>query len=245
MPAYNAEKTLKKTYNEIPLSYISGILLVDDNSTDATVSVAKSLGIKTIVHHKNIGYGGNQKTCYKEALRMGADIVVMLHPDYQYTPKLIPALVTPIAAGVYDSMIASRILGKGAIEGGMPKYKYICNRILTFVQNILVKQKLSEYHTGYRAYSREILETLPLDENSDDFIFDNEVLCQIIYAGFKIGEVSCPTSYADDASSINFRRSCKYGLGVLRCSLQSFLHRMNICKFPLLSSVDRQTKKSS
>lgn len=238
MPAYNAAKTLEKTYDEIPFAYVDDVLLVDDQSQDNTVDVARSLGIKTIVHSRNKGYGGNQKTCYKEALNMGADIVVMLHPDYQYTPKLVPALVTPIATGVYDSMLGSRILGRGAILGGMPMYKYISNRFLTLVQNLLVGEKLSEYHTGYRAFSREVLEALPLEDNSDDFIFDNQMLCQVIYAGFKIGEVSCPTLYAADSSSISFLRSCKYGLGVLKCSLESFLHRTKLRASPMLSTLD-------
>lgn len=243
MPAYNAAKTLEKTYNDIPHEFVSDILLVDDFSTDDTVEVAQSLGITTISHDRNKGYGGNQKTCYRHALEMGADVVVMLHPDYQYTPKLIPAMVTPIAAGLYDCMIGTRILGKGALEGGMPIYKYIANRGLTLFQNILVKQKLSEYHTGYRAFSREVLERLPLEANSDDFIFDNQMLCQIIYGGFRIGEVSCPTLYEPDSSSINFLRSCKYGLGVLQCSVETLLHRMDVRVSPMLAPMDQAKTK--
>lgn len=238
MPAYNAAKTLEKTYNDIPGEYVSDILLVDDFSTDDTVAVAESLGIKTISHERNKGYGGNQKTCYRHALEMGADVVVMLHPDYQYTPKLVPAMVTPIASGLYDCMLGTRILGKGALEGGMPIYKYVANRFLTLSQNLLVNQKLSEYHTGYRAFSREVLERLPLEGNSDDFIFDNQMLCQIIYAGFRIGEVSCPTLYEPDSSSINFIRSCQYGLGVLKCSMETLLHRMDVRPSPMLVPLD-------
>ena len=217
MPAYNAESTLEKTYHEIPKNIVDEVILVDDKSTDQTVSVAKKLGIDTIItHDQNKGYGGNQKTCYKTALQHGADVVVMLHPDYQYTPKLLEAMVSPIANGLYDVMLGSRILGKGALQGGMPLYKYIANRFLTFFQNLMLNHKLSEYHTGYRAFSKEVLEALPLEENSDDFVFDNEMLAQIIFAKLRIGEVSCPTKYFPEASSINFRRSIKYGLGVLR-----------------------------
>ena len=240
MPAYNAARTLEKTYAEIPREFVDDILLVDDFSTDDTVAVARSLGIKTISHGRNRGYGGNQKTCYRHALEMGADIVIMLHPDYQYTPRLIPAMVTPIAAGLYDCMLGTRILGKGALRGGMPVYKYAANRFLTLVQNLLVNEKLSEYHTGYRAFSREVLERLPLEANSDDFIFDNQMLCQVIHAGFRIGEVSCPTLYEPESSSINFRNSCRYGLGVLRCSVETLLHRTGLRTSPMLAPLDRE-----
>lgn len=240
MPAYNAAKTLEQTYRDIPHEYIAEIILVDDSSDDGTVEKAKALGIKTIRHKHNMGYGGNQKTCYREALRGGADIIVMLHPDYQYTPKLLPAMISPIATGLFDCMLGSRILGKGALRGGMPRYKYVANRLLTLIQNLLVDEKLSEYHTGYRAFSRELLQRMPLEENSDDFIFDNQMLCQIIYAGFKIGEVTCPTRYAPDSSSINFLRSCKYGLGVLKCSLETLLHRKKIRSSPMLAPLDEK-----
>ena len=231
MPAYNAEKTLKKTYEEIPTEIVDEVILVDDKSSDNTVKLARELGInKVIEHEKNKGYGGNQKTCYKTALGSGADIVVMLHPDYQYTPKLLEAMVYPIVNDVYDVMLGSRILGKGALEGGMPLYKYIANRFLTFFQNILLNHKLAEYHTGYRAFSREVLENLPLERNSDDFVFDNEMLAQAIFADFRIGEVSCPTKYFEEASSINLKRSIKYGLGVLRVSLTFRLHKWGIIK---------------
>ncbi|MCS6906211.1 MAG: glycosyltransferase family 2 protein [Bacteroidia bacterium] len=231
MPAYNAEKTLKITYEEIPFDIVDEVILVDDKSSDNTIELAKQLGIhKIICHPQNRGYGGNQKTCYKEALRSGADIVIMLHPDYQYTPKLIEAMVYPIANGVFPVMLGSRTLGKGALKGGMPIYKYIANRILTFIQNLLMNQKIAEYHTGYRAFSREILEMLPLEENSDDFVFDNQMLAQIAYAGYTIGEITCPTKYFKEASSINFRRSVVYGLGVLKTSITYFLNKLGIIK---------------
>ena len=231
MPAYNAESTLRQTYAEIPLQYIDEVLLVDDGSNDRTVEIAHALGIDTIVHPENRGYGGNQKTCYTEALRCGADVVVMLHPDYQYTPKLLVAMASLVAVGQYDAVLGSRVLSEGALKGGMPLYKYLANRLLTFSQNILLAKKLSEYHTGYRAFSRRVLETLPLSENSDDFVFDNQMLAQIAYFGFSIGEVSCPTKYFEAASSINFSRSMVYGLGVLRTS---FAYRLN--KWGLLHS---------
>ena len=225
MPAYNAASTLERTYREIPFDIVDEVILVDDHSRDDTFFKAKELGVNTVIRHeKNTGYGGNQKTCYKTALANGADIVVMLHPDYQYTPLLIEAMVYPIAKGLFDVMLASRILGKGALSGGMPLYKYVANRFLTFVQNILMSQKLSEYHTGYRSFSKEVLETLPLHQNDDDFVFDNEMLGQIAYAGFTMGEVSCPTKYFKEASSINFKRSVKYGLGVLRVSISYRIH---------------------
>lgn len=231
MPAYNAEKTLKVTYNEIPFDIVDEVILVDDLSSDETYAVAKELGIQRVIRHPlNRGYGGNQKTCYQEALDAGADVVVMLHPDYQYTPKLIEAMVYPIANGLFPVMLGSRILGKGALMGGMPMYKYIANRLLTAFQNLMMSQKLAEYHTGYRAFSREILETLPLEENSDDFVFDNEMLGQIAFAGFIIGEVTCPTKYFQEASSINFSRSVVYGWGVLRVSLMYRLNKWGIVK---------------
>jgi glycosyltransferase involved in cell wall biosynthesis len=232
MPAYNAEKTLRQTYSEIPFSVVDEVILVDDQSRDRTVELARELGISRVIRHeKNTGYGGNQKTCYTEALRAGADIVVMLHPDYQYTPLLIEAMVYPIARGLFPVMLGARTLGKGALRGGMPVYKYLANRLLTFIQNVLMNQKLAEYHTGYRAFSREILERCPLLENSDDFVFDNQMLAQIAWLGFTIGEVTCPTKYFDDASSINFRRSVTYGLGVLRTSIQFFLGKLGLARY--------------
>ena len=226
LPAYNAAKTLKMTYQDIPRAFVDDVVLVDDASWDGTPAVAQELGIKVVIHEENKGYGGNQKTCYRTALDLGADIVIMLHPDYQYTPKLIPAMATMIAYGEFDAVLASRILGIGALQGGMPLYKYISNRFLTLLENLLVGHKLSEYHTGYRAFSREILERLPLDKNSDDFVFDNQMLAQIIWFGYRIGEVSCPTKYFEEASSINFRRSVIYGFGVLKTALQ-----FRLCKW--------------
>ena len=220
MPAYNAEKTLERTYGEIPHDFVDQVILTDDGSRDRTAEVSRKLGITTYIHRKNRGYGGNQKTCYLKALSLGADIVVMVHPDYQYTPKLIVAMSSMIAYGVYDVVLGSRILGKTARSGGMPLYKYFANRMLTLAQNIFLGQKLSEYHTGYRAFSKEVLQNLPLEENSDDFVFDNQMLTQTAYFGYGIGEVSCPTKYFEDASSINFSRSVKYGLGCLANSLQ-------------------------
>lgn len=222
MPAYNAEKTLEKTYDEIPKDLVDEVILTDDASHDRTAEVSRKLGIKTIVHTENRGYGGNQKTCYQEALRGQCDIVIMLHPDYQYTPKLIPAMASMIASGIFDAVIASRILGNQAVAGGMPVYKYISNRFLTFAENFIIDQKLSEYHTGYRAFSRKALETLPLLENSDDFVFDNQMLLQVLYFGFNVGEVSCPAKYFPEASSINFKRSVEYGIGVLQTALQYY-----------------------
>jgi len=231
MPAYNAEKTLEQTYREIPLDIVDEVILVDDHSRDNTSELAHSLGIHHVIRHdRNRGYGGNQKTCYAKALEIGADIVIMVHPDYQYTPTLIPSIAWMIANDVYPVVLASRILGNGAIKGGMPMYKYIANRGLTFIQNVLVSQKLSEYHTGYRAFSREVLESINLEANSDDFVFDNQMLSQIIMANFPIGEVTCPTKYFDDASSINFRRSSIYGIGVLTTSLQHRLHKWGILR---------------
>ena len=220
MPAYNAEKTLEKTYNEIYQNIVDEIILVDDFSSDETKNIAKSLNITTIIHKKNLGYGANQKSCYRAALKANADIVIMLHPDYQYTPKLVPAIASMIAFEEYDAVIASRMIGNSALKGGMPIYKFIANRFLTEFQNLFLKEKLSEYHTGFRGFSREILEKLPLEDCSDDFIFDNQMLALIFYNNFKIGEISCPTKYFKEASSINFMRSCKYGLEVLKVSLQ-------------------------
>ncbi|MFI5150230.1 MAG: glycosyltransferase family 2 protein [Bacteroidia bacterium] len=225
LPAYNAALTLEKTYKEIPFDIVDELVLVDDASRDHTVDVAKQLNIQHVIRHeKNTGYGGNQKTCYAKALEIGADIVIMLHPDYQYTPKLIRSMAYLIAEDLYPVVLGSRILGMGALKGGMPMYKYIFNRFLTLSQNILVHQKLSEYHTGYRAFSREVLQAINLDANSDDFVFDNQMLSQIIYAGFEIAEVTCPTKYFPEASSINFSRSMKYGWGCLAVSLN---HRFN------------------
>jgi glycosyltransferase involved in cell wall biosynthesis len=240
LPAYNAAKTVQQTYNEIPFEIVDDVVLVDDRSKDDTVQVAKNIGIKhVILHERNRGYGGNQKSCYKKALELGADIVIMLHPDYQYTPKLIPSMAHLIAAGLYHVVLGSRILGNGALRGGMPIYKYIANRVLTFTQNILVGQKLSEYHTGYRAFSKEVLEKVNFELDSDDFVFDNEMLSQIIYFGYEVAEVTCPTKYFEEASSINFKRSAVYGLGVLRVSL---VHRL--CKWGLLSRKMYEAKRA-
>jgi len=233
LPAYNAAKTLEMTYQEIPFDFVDDVILVDDASRDETAAVGARLGITTIVHPKNRGYGGNQKTCYQAALDKGADIVVMLHPDYQYTPKLITAMSAMIAFGEFDAVLASRILGTGALKGGMPLYKYVANRFLTAVENILLGQKLSEYHTGYRAFSRRVLEELPLDANSDDFVFDNQMLAQVTWFGFQIGEVSCPTKYFDDASSINFSRSVTYGLGVLKTACAFRLQKWGVVNLPM------------
>lgn len=234
LPAYNAALTLEKTYREIPFDLVDEVILCDDHSKDNTAELARSLGIQhVIVHEKNTGYGGNQKSLYNKALSIGADIVIMLHPDYQYTPKLIPSMVNIIGEELYPVVLGSRILGMGALKGGMPMYKYIANRFLTFVQNTLINYKLSEYHTGYRAFSREVLQGINFNQNSDDFVFDNEMLSQIVYAGFDIGEVTCPTKYFEEASSINFRRSMQYGFGVLRVSFCHWLQRMGIAKFPM------------
>ena len=215
MPAYNAEKTLRQTYSELPLEYVDEVILVDDASGDNTARIAEELGIRTIIHHVNGGYGANQKTCYRAALESGADIVVMVHPDYQYSPRLVTAMASMITSGHYDVVLGSRILGGGALEGGMPLYKYVANRLLTAFENMILGIKLSEYHTGYRAFSRKVLETLPLDVNSDDFVFDNEMLVQAVAFGFHIGEISCPTKYFPEASSIGFWASVNYGVGVL------------------------------
>jgi glycosyltransferase involved in cell wall biosynthesis len=234
LPAYNAAMTLEKTYKEIPFDLVDEVILCDDASKDHTVRVAGELGIKhIIIHEKNKGYGGNQKSLYNKALDLGGDIVIMLHPDYQYTPLLIPSMVNIIGEGLYPVVLGSRILGKGALKGGMPLYKYIANRFLTMTQNFLVRYKLSEYHTGYRAFSREVLVSINFNNNSDDFIFDNEMLSQIIYKGFDIAEVTCPTKYFDEASSINFKRSTQYGLGVLWVSLVHCLNKMGVMKSEL------------
>ena len=228
MPAYNAAKTLEQTYNEIYKDFVDEVILVDDNSQDETREIAKQLGIKTIVHKENKGYGGNQKSCYKAALKSGADIVVMLHPDYQYTPKLIPAIVSMMAFEEYDAVFASRMLGNSALKGGMPLYKFIANKFLTAFENILTNQKLSEYHTGFRGFTAEVLRNLPLESCNDDFIFDNEIIALMFYNNFNIGEISCPTKYFKEASSINFIRSCKYGLGVLAVSIKYRLAKLGI-----------------
>ncbi|HVR28896.1 MAG TPA: glycosyltransferase family 2 protein [Thermoanaerobaculia bacterium] len=230
LPAYNADRTLERTVADVPRDVVDEILLVDDASTDSTAELARRMGLPTFVHPVNRGYGGNQKTCYTESLARGADIVVMVHPDYQYDPRLVPSMASLIAKGVYDVVLGSRILGRGAIEGGMPRYKYVANRFLTAVQNLALGQKLSEYHTGFRAFSRRVLETLPLAANSDDFVFDNQMLAQVHYFGFSIGEVSCPTRYRADSSSIRFAASCRYGLGVLATSVLFRLARLGLAR---------------
>jgi len=231
LPAYNAEQTLEQTYNDIPKGTVDKVLLVDDHSADGTVSLSKQLGIETFLHHRNYGYGRNQKTCYQEALKHDTDIIVMLHPDYQYTPKLLTAMASMIAYDVYDVVLGSRIVGGGALKGGMPAYKYVANRFLTAFENLLIGSKLSEFHTGYRAFSREVLKTLPLHSNSDNFVFDNEVLAQIIHFGYRVGEVSCPTKYFKEASSIDLSASIIYGFGVLSTSVKFFLTRLGLMKF--------------
>ena len=234
LPAYNAAKTLEMTYHEIPFDIVDQVILVDDLSKDDTIKVARELGIKHIIEHKqNKGYGGNQKSCYNKALELNSDIVVMLHPDYQYTPKLIHSMCYLIANDVFHVVLGSRILGKGALTGGMPIYKYIANRFLTSIQNLLMNQKLSEYHTGYRAFSREVLQRINFEANSDDFVFDNQMIAQIFYAGFDIAEITCPTKYFDDASSINLRRSTFYGLGVLKTSFSYFLQKLKLIRFKI------------
>ncbi|MCX6146987.1 MAG: glycosyltransferase family 2 protein [Candidatus Kapabacteria bacterium] len=234
MPAYNAEKTLEQTYSEIPRDIVDDVILVDDHSSDNTSEKAKALGIEHVIRHEeNKGYGGNQKTCYLKALEINADIVIMVHPDYQYTPLLIPSMAYLIANEVYEVVLGSRILGKGALKGGMPMYKYIANRFLTLAQNILIGQKLSEYHTGYRAFSRKVIESIAFEKNSDDFVFDNQMLSQIFYAGFEIAEITCPTKYFEEASSINFLRSTQYGFGVLGTSFIHFLQRIGLGDFDI------------
>ena len=231
MPAYNAERTLEKTYNEIPKDVVDEVLLVDDKSHDRTVVKAREMGITTYLHEANRGYGANQKTCYREALRRGADIVIMLHPDYQYPGKLIPAMAGLITSGMFDIALGSRVLGGMALKGGMPLYKYIANRALTFIDNVITGQKISEYHSGYRAFKKEVLLNLPLMENSDDFIFDNEVLMQAIYFGYKVGEMTTPTNYNKEASSISFKRSVIYGFGILSVALKFILQKLKLAKF--------------
>jgi glycosyltransferase involved in cell wall biosynthesis len=240
MPAYNAEKTLKRTFDEIPHEIVDHVILVDDGSRDDTAEIAKSLNIRTIIHPENKGYGANQKTCYEVALSLDSDIVVMLHPDYQYTPKLITAMASLIAEGLFDCVLGSRILGVGALEGGMPRYKYYANRALTFFQNICLQYKLSEYHTGYRAFSRKMLESLPFDKNSDDFVFDSQMLAQIIYAGYTVGEITCPARYMEDSSSIGLRRAIVYGLGVLKTSIIFRLNRWGLVSSALFSEISPQ-----
>ncbi len=234
LPAYNAEKTIEKTYNEIPKDIVDEIILVDDKSSDQTIAVSKKLGITTIAHKQNLGYGGNQKTCYQEALKRGADIVVMLHPDYQYPPKLVTAMASMLSSGEFDVVLGSRILGGFALKGGMPLYKYLSNRALTAFQNVFTGQKLSEYHTGYRAYSRRALENINFVKNSNDFIFDNQILLQIFYKKLKIGEISSPSNYNADCSSISFKRSLKYGLAIIYNTFKYNLHKLNLYKFIIL-----------
>jgi len=237
MPAYNASRTLRQTYDEVPFEIVDEVLLVDDASSDETVALARELGLTTFLHERNLGYGKNQKTCYREALKRDADIVIMLHPDYQYSPRLLTSLAGMIASGHYDIALGSRILGVGALQGGMPRYKYVSNRFLTAVQNLLLGYKLSEYHTGFRAFSRRVLKSLPLEADTDDFLFDNEVLAQAIYFKFNIGEISCPTKYFPEASSISFKRSVRYGLGVLWTSLKFRMQKMGLAKFRMFDSV--------
>jgi glycosyltransferase involved in cell wall biosynthesis len=239
MPAYNAEKTLRQTFDEIP-EEVDIKILVDDGSSDQTVQVAKSLGAKVFTHDRNYGYGRNQQTCYREALLAGADVVVMLHPDYQYTPRLVTAMASMVVSGIYDVVLGSRILGGSALEGGMPLYKYIANRFLTAAQNLLTGAKLSEYHSGFRAFTSEVLRTLPLLENSDDFVFDNEMLAQCMFFGYRIGEISCPTKYFEECSSINLRRSIKYGLGVMVTTFKLVLHRLGIVESRLFRKTGRK-----
>ncbi len=239
MPAYNAEKTLEKTFRELP-DLVDIKILVDDHSSDGTVRIAQELGLQLYVHEKNYGYGRNQQTCYREALLAGADIVVMVHPDYQYTPLLVTAMASMIAYDVYDVVLGSRIIGGGALKGGMPLYKYVSNRLLTACQNIFTGAKLSEYHTGFRAFRKEVLMSLPLLENSDDFVFDNEMLAQSIYFGYRIGEISCPTKYFKEASSINFARSVKYGFGVLDTTLKCRLQKLGVARYRLFSPTGRK-----
>lgn len=245
MPAYNAEKTLEMTYREIPLDLIDIVLLVDDQSRDETVRVAQALGIETIVHAANRGYGGNQKTCYRRALEEGADVVVMLHPDYQYTPRLIVAIASMVAFGEYDVALGSRVLLGGALRGGMPLYKYLSNRFLTAVQNLLIGAAVSEYHTGYRAYTREVLLTLPLEENSDNFVFDNQIMAQAVYFGYRIGEMSCPTKYFEAASSISLLPSLRYGLGVLHTSALFVAQKWGWSRSPLFDQHGRRLAVSA
>jgi glycosyltransferase involved in cell wall biosynthesis len=242
MPAYNAEKTLERTFQEIPRDLVDRVLLVDDGSLDATAEISERLGVETIVHDRNLGYGANQKTCYRAALKGDEQIIIMLHPDYQYTPKLIPAMAWLIGSGLYDVVLGSRILSKGALEGGMPRYKYVANRFLTLVQNLLIGHKLSEYHTGYRAFHRRVLRSIPLAANSDDFLFDNQIMVQVIKSGYRIGEVTCPTHYFPEASSVSFGQSIRYGVGVLWVTAQAFGHRLGLVRPRFLRSVDEETR---
>lgn len=238
MPAYNAEKTLEATYNEIPFDIVDDVIIVDDASYDNTVEIAKKIGINHIIRHeKNKGYGGNQKSCYNKAIELGADIVIMVHPDYQYTPLLIPSMVSLLANNLFHVVLGSRILGNGALKGGMPFYKYLFNRLLTFSQNLIIGQKLSEYHTGYRAFTKEVLEKINYPANSDDFVFDNQMLVQIFHAGYEIAEITCPTKYFPEASSINFMRSSKYGIGVLGTSFKYLFQKWGIAKYPIFDQV--------
>jgi glycosyltransferase involved in cell wall biosynthesis len=245
-PAYNAERTLEKTFIALEKTVVDEVILVDDSSRDRTVEIALRLGLHVIRHERNMGYGANQKSCYRAALERAADIVIMVHPDYQYAPELVPAMGWLIACGTFDVVLGSRILGTGALEGGMPRYKYVANRFLTAFQNLLLGHKLSEYHTGYRAFSRNVLEQLPLEENSNDFLFDNQMLAQAIHFGFRIGEVTCPTRYTPESSSINLKRSMSYGLGVLKTSVQFRLHKIGLHQFPIFSANGgRLVKRSS
>jgi len=240
LPAYNAERTLIKTYDEIPKDIVDEIVLTDDHSADRTVEIAKGLKMRVFVHDRNKGYGGNQKTCYLEALKLGADVVVMIHPDYQYPPRLITAMAALVTSGMFDVVLGSRILGNRALKGGMPVYKYISNRFLTLAENNIISEKLSEYHSGFRAFSREALLKLPLLENSDDFIFDNQILLQAFYFGCRIGEITAPSVYTEESSSINFWRSSVYGLGVLSCAVQYFLQKHSLAKFPIFNHGGRK-----
>ena len=244
LPAYNAEKTLEATVRELP-NIVDACILVDDHSSDGTVEIARRLGLQYYVHDRNYGYGRNQQTCYREALAAGVDVVIMVHPDYQYTPLLVTAMASMVAYGIYDVVLGSRIIGGTALRGGMPIYKYIANRLLTAFENLFLRIKLSEYHTGYRAFSRQVLTRLPLCENSDDFVFDNQMLAQCAYFGFRIGEVSCPTKYFEEASSINFRRSVQYGLGVLQTTIQFALQRWGIMHSPIFNAQGRTLEANS
>jgi glycosyltransferase involved in cell wall biosynthesis len=245
LPAYNAARTLVKTFEELPHEIVDHVILVDDASRDETPALARRLGITTFVHPQNLGYGGNQKTCYREALRAGADVVIMVHPDYQYTPALVTAMASMVAKGIYDTVLGSRLLGRGALKGGMPLYKYVANRILTLIENVALQRKLSEYHTGYRAFSRPVLESLPLEENSNDFVFDNEMLAQVVAFGFEIGEVSCPTRYFGEASSISFPRAVRYGLGVLGVCVKYRLHRWRLRRFRIFEPEGRKLTQAT
>ncbi|MBP1723282.1 MAG: putative undecaprenyl-phosphate glycosyltransferase [Deltaproteobacteria bacterium] len=242
-PAYNAARTLEKTYQALDRQVVDDVILVDDCSQDRTVEIARRLGLHVVCHERNLGYGANQKSCYRAAMERGANVVIMVHPDYQYAPELVPAMGWLVACGLFDVVLGSRILGTGALEGGMPRYKYLANRVLTAVQNLLMSHKLSEYHTGYRAFSRKVLEALPLEENSNDFVFDNQMLAQIIHFGYRIGEVTCPTRYTAESSSINFRRSVIYGLGVLKTSVQFRLNRMGIFRSRLFARDGRRLRE--